>query len=494
MAIFQTQDLHFILIPFMSPSHIIPLMDLAKLLAQRPQLTVTVITTPLNAITIQSIIDRAQKSTHVKIGLSTVPFPAQEAGLPPGLENTEALPSPDAWKPFFIACTMLQQPIKNLLKELQPRPSCIISSNVLPWTVKVASNLKIPRYDFQTVSCFSLLLGQTVMRMNVDETVGSDSEPFVVPNMPDEIVITKSQTPQETERTGGGDKKGIVDQMREAELLTRGMVVNSFYEMESKYVDAHMNMGRKVWCIGPVSLCNKDMWDKLERGKKASIDEDVCLKWLDSMEPSSVIYACFGSLGLGRISEAQIIETGLGLEASNRPFIWTIRKKDLSSRVEKWLEEEKFEERVKGRGLIMRGWAPQVLILSHPSVGGFITHCGWNSTLEAVSAGVPMITWPMFAEQFYNEKLIVNVLKIGVRTGVEAAMKMGEVGDNEVYVSTDQLKKAIKEVMDSEEKGERIRRAGELRDMAKKATEEGGSSNLNITMLIQDVVEQLKLK
>lgn len=72
------------------------------------------------------------------------------------------------------------------------------------------------------------------------------------------------------------------------------------------------------------------------------------------------------------------------------------------------------------------GWAPQVLILSHPAIGGFLTHCGWNSTLEGVCAGVPMITWPLFAEQFYNEKFIVQVLRIGVRVGAEYAVKWGE--------------------------------------------------------------------
>nr|UMZ08750.1 UDP-glycosyltransferase [Panax notoginseng] len=482
----QIEKLHFILIPFMSQSHILPLMDFAKVLAQR-HLTVTIITTPLNAISVKSIIDHAQK-THLKIGLDTVPFPSQEAGLPQGCESMETLPSHDMAKEFFVGCKMLQEPIQKLLAELQPRPSCIISTNSLPWTGKVASNLGIPRYAFQTIACFSLLMSHNVGRMTLVQTAISDTEPFVLQGMPDKIVLTKSQIPQIVTRTGEEDRKGIIDQMIEAERLTRGMVVNSFEEMEPKYVEAFKNMGKKIWCIGPVSLCNKEMSDKLERGgNKDSIDQSLCLKWLDSMESNSVIYACFGSMGI--IPSSQIIETGLGLEASNCPFIWIIRKRDLSAKVEKWLEDENFEERVKGRGLIIRGWAPQVLILSHPSVRGFITHCGWNSTLEAVCAGVPMITWPMFSEQFYNEKLVVNVLKIGVRVGVEVAMKTEE--EDKVYVRREQVKEAIEQLMDEEEKGERIKRAKELSEMATKATEEGGSSFLNITMLIQDIIEQI---
>ena len=72
---------------------------------------------------------------------------------------------------------------------------------------------------------------------------------------------------------------------------------------------------------------------------------------------------------------------------------------------------------MKGKGLIIRGWAPQVLILDHEAVGGFMTHCGWNSTIESIAAGVPMVTWPLYAEQFCNEKLVKDVLKIGVDVG-----------------------------------------------------------------------------
>ncbi|KAM3217644.1 UDP-glycosyltransferase 73C4-like [Capsicum annuum] len=196
----------------------------------------------------------------------------------------------------------------------------------------------------------------------------------------------------------------------------------------------------------------------VDRGNKASIDEHICLNWLDSMEPKSVIYVCFGSLC--NISFLQMKEIGLGLESSNVAFIWIIRGLDFTLEVEKWLRDVNFEERVKGRGMIIKGWAPQVMILSHPSVGGFLTHCGWNSTLEGISSGVPMITFPMFAEQFYNEKLIVNVLKIGVRVGVEVSIDSWNEEKNGVPVNKDQIKKAIDKLMDKGfESEERRKRA-----------------------------------
>jgi UDP-glucosyl transferase 73C len=154
--------------------------------------------------------------------------------------------------------------------------------------------------------------------------------------------------------------------------------------------------------------------------------------------------------------------------------------------------EEKFEKRIEGRGLIIRGWAPQVPILSHPAIGGFLTHCGWNSTLEGISAGLPMITWPMFAEQFYNEKLLAQVLRIGVRVGVQACVKRGEEEKPGVFVKREDVKKAIEQLMDEGEEGEeRRKRARDLGGMAKRAVEEGGSSYMNVTSLIQHIREQV---
>ncbi|CBI30182.3 unnamed protein product, partial [Vitis vinifera] len=236
-------------------------------------------------------------------------------------------------------------------------------------------------------------------------------------------------------------------------ILAQGVVVNSFEDLEPNYLLEYKKLVNKVWCIGP---------------------------------PKSVIYACFGSLC--HFSTSQLIEIGLGLEASNRPFVWIIRQSDCSFEIEEWLLEERYEERIKGRGLIIRGWAPQVLILSHPAAGGFLTHSGWNSTIEAICSGVPMITWPMFAEQFYNEKLVVQVLRIGV----EVIVQWGEEEKAGALVKRNQIKEAVDKLMDEGKEGEERReRARKLGELAKMAVEEGGSSHLNTTLLIQDIMEQV---
>ena len=136
---------------------------------------------------------------------------------------------------------------------------------------------------------------------------------------------------------------------------------------------------------------------------------------------------------------------------------------------------------MEGTGLIIRGWAPQVLILDHPAVGGFVTHCGWNSTLEGVAAGVPMVTWPVGAEQFYNEKLVTEVLKTGVGVGVQKWAP--GVGD---FIGSEAVEKAIRRMM--EEEGEEMRnRATELGKKAKRAVGKDGSSYLNLDALIEEL-------
>lgn len=153
--------------------------------------------------------------------------------------------------------------------------------------------------------------------------------------------------------------------------------MNSFEEMEGAYVEEYKKVAKKPWCIGPLSNSNNNSIDKSSRWmNKASINEHHCIPRLDNKEAKSVIYVCFGSLC--PILVEQVKEIGFGLEACGFPFIWIIRGMDSLLEEEEWLEEEKFEERVKGRGLIIHGWAPQVLILSHPLMGGFLTHCGWN--------------------------------------------------------------------------------------------------------------------
>ncbi|CAN1276105.1 UDP-glycosyltransferase 73C4 [Linum perenne] len=196
------------------------------------------------------------------------------------------------------------------------------------------------------------------------------------------------------------ETKGTGAQMLKADSEAYGVIMNSFQELEDKYIAELKN----------------DELDKLQRGGGGGAGREI-VDWLDSKDPNSVIYVCFGSM----------------------------------------MEDDGFEGRVTGRGMLIRGWAPQVTILSHPAVGGFLTHY-----------------------QFCNEKLIVEVVKVGVRVGVERPTG--------VTVAREQVERAVRLAMDVGEEGEeRRKRAKELAEMARRAVDTGGSSWRNVGMLIDDV-------
>ncbi|KAI3522887.1 hypothetical protein L1887_00939 [Cichorium endivia] len=478
-------NLHFLLVPHIGPGHTIPMVDMAKLLAKQPNVMVTIATTPLNAIR-YDLAPTGTTKAELPFRYLELPFPTAEAGLPDGCESTDKIPSVDFIPNFLAAIDMLQEKLEERFGMLKPRPNCIISDKYMSWTGDFADKHQIPRIMFDGMSCFNELCYNNLYVSKVFDGL-PESQPFQVPGLPDKIELTRNQLPPEF-NPSSIDTSEFRQRARDAEIRAYGVVINSFEELEQEYVNEYKKLRNgKVWCIGPVSLSHNNDSDKSQRGNIASIEVQQCLKWLDSREPESVVYSCFGSLV--RVNTPQLIELGLALEASNRPFIWVIKSVGREEEVDKWLTESGFEERIKDRGLIIRGWAPQVLILSHPSIGGFLTHCGWNSTLESVSAGVPMITWPQFAEQFINEKLVVQVLRIGVSVGVDSVVHVGEEDRFGVKVRRESVKMAIEKVMNGGIEGiERRKRAKEIGKIANNAIKEGGSSYLNLRLLIEDIM------
>ncbi|KAK1429449.1 hypothetical protein QVD17_11658 [Tagetes erecta] len=475
-------DLHFVLFPLMAQGHAVPMVDLARILAHRGA-TITIVTTPLIANRFKTVISRAI-AANLKIQLLELQLQLAQVGLPDGCESFDALESSESSFKLLRAIELLEQPAEDLLRELCPPPDCILADFFFPWATDVARRLNIPRLVFHGPGCFWLVCMQVVFSSNVLETVKSDSETFVLHGLPHRVEVTKLHV------TGSSkaimeNQKGFWSRAIEAEKAAYGIVVHTFEELEHEYLKELKSMtNRKVWCIGPVMLCNRDGQDIAERGNKAAIDERDCMHWLDKREPRSVLYVCLGSLA--RVSTRQAIELGLGLESTNQPFVWCVKNE--TEELENWFSG--FEKRVRGRGLIIRGWAPQVLILSHPAIGCFLTHCGWNSTLESICAGVPLVTWPFFADQFLNETFIVEILKIGVRIGVKTPVLYGDEDKIEPLVKKDDVKNAVKRIMEVNEKGKQRRnRASELAKMAKIAMAKDGSSYENISSLIKDITE-----
>lgn len=207
------------------------------------------------------------------------------------------------------------------------------------------------------------------------------------------------------------------------------------------------------------------------------IELDDCIQWLDSQAPASVLYVSFGSQNT--ITRSQMMALARGLEACGRPFIWVVRPPigfnlDESFRQE-WLPEE-FEARMRHtkQGLLVRKWAPQLEILSHKSTGAFLSHCGWNSVLESLSCGVPMIGWPLAAEQFYNSKMLAEELGVGV----EIARGL------ESEIASEDVASMVELVMGGDDRGEEMKEKAErCAEMMKDATRDGDVSGSSINSI-----------
>ncbi|XP_050364834.1 UDP-glucose flavonoid 3-O-glucosyltransferase 7-like [Argentina anserina] len=472
------EQLHIFFLPFMGQGHTLPLIDIAKLFASRGEKS-TIITTPANAPIFTRAI-QTSRSSGLDIELLLIKFPSTEVGLPEGIESSNWSETAEIAEKFFKALSLLEQQIEKLLHQYHPH--CIVSSSLFHWTTDLAAKFGIPRLIFQGPGFFPLCASMSVTLYQPHMKVASDSEAFVLPNLPHEIIITRNELPSYIKQDDETEILKLLKQCRETEKRSFGIIINSFYELEPDYADHYRKaFGRKSWHIGPVSLCNTAENDQSARGREGSDDQvHECLHWLNSKKPNSVVYVCFGSLN--SFSDCVLTEIALGLEASEHQFIW-VAKKEKDDK-EEWLPEG-FEQRMEGKGLIIRGWAPQLLILQHEAVGAFLTHCGWNSILEGVTAGVPMITWPLFADQFYNEKLVTQILGIGVSVGSRKTSD-GAV-KSKAGVKWEAIKKAVTEIMDGDE-AEKIRcKAVALGEIARSAVEEGGSSYSDLTALIEEV-------
>ncbi|CAN6892853.1 unnamed protein product [Brassica oleracea var. botrytis] len=248
---------------------------------------------------------------------------------------------------------------------------------------------------------------------------------------------------------------------------TSGIIINTFEALENRAIKAITEelCFRNIYPIGPLIV-------KTRTGDNKNADS--CLNWLDSQPEQSVVFLCFGSLGL--FSQEQLKEIAIGLERSEQRFLWVVRNPpELQNQTEPDLESllpDGFLNRTGNRGMVVKSWAPQVPVLNHKAIGGFVTHCGWNSILEAVCAGVPMVAWPLYAEQRFNRAVIVEEIKIAI------SMNKTETG----FVSSMEVEKRVREVV---EEGPVRERTKAMKNAAESALVETGSSRHALTALLE---------
>ncbi|XP_057441368.1 soyasapogenol B glucuronide galactosyltransferase-like [Lotus japonicus] len=483
------ETLRAVFLPFPSTSHTIRVVDTARVFAMYG-VDITIITTPGNAKIFQSSIDHdAARGRPIRTHLISFP---EVLGLPQGLETFSAHTPPHLVNLVAQGVSLLQEPIKQLFRELNP--DFIVSDMFFTWSADAAAELGIPRLVYLGGSFIAMSARLSVEQFSPHTKVESDSEPFLLPGLPHELKMTRLQLPIHAREHN--DFTDIMKAVKESEMKSYGSLFNSFSEFEGAYEEHYKKTtGTKSWGVGPVSLwVNQDESDKGVRGSASEEREpEGWLTWLDSKTEDSVLYVSFGSMT--KLSTSQLVEIAHALDDFGHGFIWVVGKFEENGENEGengFLKE--FENRVvaENRGYLIRGWAPQLLILEHPAIGGVVTHCGWNTTLESVIAGLPMATMPLFAEQFYNEKLLVDVLGVGVSIGVKKWRNWNVVGDE--IVKRENIVKAISLLMGGgEEALEMRRRVRELSDAAKKTIQPGGSSYNKVKGLF-DELKALKLQ
>uniref|UniRef100_A0A1J3HEU1 Glycosyltransferase n=1 Tax=Noccaea caerulescens TaxID=107243 RepID=A0A1J3HEU1_NOCCA len=461
----ELEKVHVVLFPYMSKGHMIPMLQLARLLLSHSfaggDISVTLFTTPLNRPFV------ADSLAGTKVTIVDIPFPKNVHEIPPGVECTDKLAMSSLFVPFTRATKSMQSDFERELMSL-PRVSFMVSDGFLWWTLESAQKLGFPRLVFFGMNCASTSILDSVFQNQLlsKSKVKSETEPVSVPEFPWIKVrrcdfVKDMFDPKSTTDPGF---KLILDHVT-AMNQSQGIIFNTFDDIESVFIDYYKRKRElKPWTLGPLCFASNSSEDEAEEKVKS-----VWMKWLDEKRDrgSCVLYVAFGSQA--EISREQLEEIALGLEESKVNFLWVVKGNEIV---------KGFQERVGERGMVVRDeWVDQRKILDHESVKGFLSHCGWNSLMESICSEVPILAFPVAAEQPLNAILVVEELRVAERV----------VAASDGIVRREEIVKKVKALMEGE-KGKELRKNVEAYGkMAKKALEEGtGSSWKNLDNLINE--------
>jgi hydroquinone glucosyltransferase len=459
------KSIHIAVVPGVGYSHLFPIIQFSKLLVHfHPYIHITCF-----------IPSHGSLSADSKTILQTLPSNINCTFLPP--VNSKDLPQGVPLEiQLQLTLTHSLPSIHQALKSLTlrtPFVALIVDSFAIA-ALDLAKDFNMLSYIYfpsaaTTLSTYFYILKHD--EETSDEYKDLPDQPIQIPGC---VPIRGRDLVDQAQNRSSQSYKYLLQRVKRFRLVD-GMLINSFLEIEKGPIEALAEGSGNplVYAVGPI----------IQEGTETSKDDAnrlECLSWLDKQQPCSVLYVSFGSGGT--LSQEQIDELALGLELSNHKFLWVARApSNLANSA--YLSESDvdplqflpsgFLERTKEQGMVVPSWAPQIQILSHSSVGGFLTHCGWNSILESVVHGVPLITWPLFAEQKMNAVLLSEGLKVGLRT---------RVNENDI-VERLEVAKVIKYLMEGEE-GEKLRNnMKELKEAASNAVKEDGSSTKSISQL-----------
>ncbi|XP_045818967.1 UDP-glycosyltransferase 89A2-like [Trifolium pratense] len=459
---------HILVFPYPAQGHILPLLDLTHQLALQTTLTITIIITPKNLPILNPLLTNHPNTIQTLI----LPFPSHPK-IPLGVENVRELGNKGNY-PFINALSNLQNPIIQWFNTHHNPPVALISDFFLGWTHQLATRLNIPRIAFYSSRAFLT----TVLNHCWRNPLHFQSQEVVqFSDIHGKPSFKRQHLPSVFRRYIESDPESeFVKDSFISNAESWGFVINTFRVLEGPYLDyieAQSGGDKRVFAVGPLGYnpVGSDPDDRAE-----------VLRWLDRWdEEGSVFYVCFGSQKL--LKKEQMEALAFGLERSGTRFVWVVKVPSTEEQIKEGygLVPDGFEDRVLGRGFVVKGWAPQGAILGHRVVGGFLSHCGWNSVLEAVVAGVGILGWPMEADQFVNARLLVEDMGIAVRVCE---------GEDSVP-DPDELGRVISVVM-SEDSPQK-RRAKLMKEEAVGAVSKDGASSKELDELV-NALQQLGVK
>ncbi|KAL6982767.1 7-deoxyloganetic acid glucosyl transferase [Sarracenia purpurea var. burkii] len=257
----------------------------------------------------------------------------------------------------------------------------------------------------------------------------------------------------------------ILNEAQQA-VRAQALILNTFEDLEGPILTHARSQCPNIYTIGPLHAHVKSRLATPTISSNTLWEEDAsCMTWLESQPLRSVIYVSFGSIAM--VTKDQLMEFWHGMINSGKRFLWVIRPDFIVNKKSQIPAE--LLKGTKERGYIV-GWAPQEKVLAHRAIGGFLTHSGWNSTLESIVEGVPMICWPYFGDQQINSRFVGEVWKLG--------LDMKDTCDRVI------IEKMIKDLMD-ERRHEFTESTDRMAELAKQAISIGGSSYCNFDRLIE---------
>ncbi|KAL3724275.1 hypothetical protein ACJRO7_029444 [Eucalyptus globulus] len=273
--------------------------------------------------------------------------------------------------------------------------------------------------------------------------------------------------------------KVVLDQFSNV-MRANWRLFNTFAELELEVVK-WMGSQCPVLTVGP-TIPSMYLDKRIQHDKDYGLslfklnDAETCIEWLDSKDADSVVYISFGSLA--SLGEEQMEEIAIGLKRMKSNFLWVVRASEEKKLPCNFMRDM---ELLDGKGLVVK-WCDQLQVLSHGSVGCFMTHCGWNSTMEGVSLGVPMVVMPQWTDQPTNAAFITEVWKVGLR------VRVNEKG----IVTGEEIESCVNKIMGGERGKEIKANSLKWRERARIAMEEGGSSDNNISDFVKNIIEMYK--